>query len=157
MGHPHGYRAWLCSATSPARALSRDTQTSQTSSQALESLLFIFLLLGWQEQRTITAFLVQLTNCMLAQFSLSTISQSKLNQNSQTGLCFLEFINPVCLFHLYRLLLLYHVLNQRKEHEFWFCFLVVLVVFFSSSKVSALQGYKYLISEWKFHWLTKCN
>lgn len=96
----------------------RQRHSNQGHSQALESLLVVFLLLGWQEQRTITAFLVQLTNYMLAQFSLSTISQSKSNQNSKTGLCFLKFINPLCLLHLYRLLLLSHVLNQRKEHEF---------------------------------------
>lgn len=155
MGHLHGYRARLCSA--PPEPSAQTLKQARDPARLWRACFSFLFCQGDRRKEQFTAFLVQLTNCMLAQFSLSTISQSKSNPNSQTGICFLKFINPVCLFHLYRLLLLYYVLNQRKEHEFWFCFLVVLGFFFSSSKVSTLQGYKYLISEWKFHWLTQCN
>lgn len=53
---------------------------------------------GDRSKWTITVFFVQLTNYVLAQFSLSTIPQSKPNQSNQVILRFLKCINSVCLF-----------------------------------------------------------
>lgn len=95
-----------------------------------------------------TVFFTQLTNYILAQFNLSTISQSKPNKSNQTGLCFLRMTNPVCQFHLSGLLL-FNVLNQRREQEsFAFGWLVGLCVLQMSL---CFKGYKHLITEKKFH------
>lgn len=80
-----------------------------------------YFLSSWQ--------IIRQLNLVSAQFHNQ--SQTKANQ---TELRFLKFIDPVCLFHLSRLLL-FHVLNQRREHE---SFVFGLVWVFCSLKESIL-------------------